>query len=347
MSSPKVPGADPPAHPWGESGPELTLRSDVLAEDREPIVELLSRCDPGLLGTGQVEVACLPGGANNRNYTATGGDGKLAVRIANNFSERFAVDRASAIQAQRDAAAADLAPAVMAARLPEGHTVSAFLEGETLWDESIRQEDALRGVARAIRELHATPSSCREYSPFDEVRVWTEWARRDETEMPEDFEAMIEICDRIERLVGELRLPLAFCHNDTVPQNFIRAPDDTVRMVDWDFAGRGWASFEVASFIAIAQLDDRQREIFLDVYGSDATEAQRATLELLGFVGEVREVTWAQMAAPVLPGTTTPLDGWSYESYRDTYLTGARKRLAQPGFDSLFAAARSELDRPW
>ncbi|MBS1843044.1 MAG: phosphotransferase [Actinobacteria bacterium] len=333
--------------PWGPSGPVVRFGDDVLGGDRAIVGRLLAACAPSVFADEEVTVACLPGGANNRNYTAAGGGRKVVVRVANELSERFAVDRASATQAQRDAAAADLAPQVIAAELPAGHTISEFLVGETLRDETIRDDDVIRAVGAALRRLHSTSSSCRDFSPFVEIRLWTDWARRDGTELPSDFDQMLELCDRVERVGFELELPPAFCHNDTVPQNFIRDSTGAVRLVDWDFAANGWASFDVASFINIARLDDRRRELFIDAYSGGAGDGQMAMLELLGFVAAVREVAWGVMATPVLSGSTTLMEGWSYESFCATNLAEARARLDAPGFEGLFAIAASERGRAW
>jgi thiamine kinase-like enzyme len=335
------------AAPWGPSGPAVEFGDDVLADDRPIVARLLAECDPHSFAGGDVVVACLPGGANNRNYTAQSGAAKVVARVANDLSERFAVDRVSAAQAQRDAAAADLAPALLVAELPQGHMISEFLVGETMRDETIRDDEAIGAIGATLRRLHATPSSCRDFSPFFESRLWTDWARRDGTELPPDLAHMLELCDRIEQIGLELELPRAFCHNDTVPQNFIRDQGGTMRLVDWDFAANGWACFDVASFINIARLDERRRALFIEAYAGGASEAQMAMIELLGFVAAVREVAWGFMAAPVLSGSTTLMAGWSYESFRETNLAEARGRLEAPGFDQLFAVAAEDRGRAW
>lgn len=333
--------------PWGASGPALAIADDVEEGDVACIAELLGKCNRDTFSGERIDVRCLLGGANNRNYTAEDGGRKVVVRIANSFSERFSIDRVSALQAQRDAAGAGLAPRLLAAKLPEGHAVSEFLEGETLRDDTIAEDWAVAAVGRALRKLHETKSSCRRSSAFEEIRAWIEWAHRDGVDLPADLEALLEATDRVEQLGFELDLPIVFCHNDTVPQNFLRGPGESVLLVDWDFAGNAWASFEIASFIAVARLDERQREILLEAYAGGATEGQLATLELLGFVGAVRELSWALMAAPVLSGATTLFEGWSYERHRDTYLEEARRRFAEPGFEALFGLARQGGGRAW
>jgi thiamine kinase-like enzyme len=334
--------------PWGESGPSLAFAADVAAADREEIAALLGNWDVSLFPGPEVAISVLVGGANNRNYVVTCEGAKYALRIANAQNERFAVDRDSAIQAQRDAAAGGLAPRVYAAKLPDGHVLSGFVEGKTLLGaEELRDREVLEAVGRSLRQLHALPSSIRAFSPFDDIRLWTRLAREDGTELPPDLDQLLATVGRIEAAVIAAGLPAVFCHNDTVPQNFILAGSD-LRVVDWDYAGRGWACFELASFSATADLDDDLQEVLLRSYDAETNDCQRATIQLLRFVAAMREASWALMAAPILKGTTTPDDDLFYENYLRDYLQLSRERAARPDFEQLMAqAAADQGPRSW
>ena len=78
--------------------------------------------------------------------------------------------------------------------------------------------------------------------------------RRTEPSPRPDLDQLLEWVWKIEPVIDSLDLPAVFCHNDTVPQNFIRTGDE-LRLVDWDYAGRGLAVFELASFCATADLN--------------------------------------------------------------------------------------------
>jgi thiamine kinase-like enzyme len=334
--------------PWGERGAAASYAADVDAASRREIEELLGSWDPGLFPGGEVEVSVLPGGANNRNFVVRTPRVKYALRIANAQNERFAVDRAAAIQAQRDAAAGGLAPEVVASRLPQGHVLSTFIEGITLPGAGqLREREVLEAVGRTLRQLHALPSSIRSFSPFDDIRLWSRLARSDGTEIPDDLDELLGSVWQIEALIERAGLPAVFCHNDTVPQNFILS-DSGLSLVDWDYAGRGWACFELASFCATADLDRELQEVLLRSYDARASEAQVATVELLRFVAAMREATWALMAAPILAGTTTPDADDFYGNHLRDYLRLARQRATAPDFYKLIkTAAGSSGPRSW
>jgi thiamine kinase-like enzyme len=339
--------AEAVATPWGEGGPALAFAADVGAEDQAEIVQLLGSWDAALFPAEEVAVSVLLGGANNRNYVVACEGAKYALRIANAQNERFAVDRESAVQAQRDAAAGNLAPRVFAAKLPEGHVLSGFVEGETLLGaEQLRDRGVLETVGRNLRALHTLPTSIRAFSPFDDIRLWTQLARADGTALPEDLDELLATVSRVEAVVVAAGLPAVFCHNDTVPQNFILSGSE-LRIVDWDYAGRGWACFELASFSATADLDDDLQEVLLRSYDAETNDCQRATIQLLRFVAAMREASWALMAAPILKGTTTTADDLFYENYLRDYLRLSRQRAARPDLDELLAQAAGQGPRSW
>jgi thiamine kinase-like enzyme len=337
--------ADPSAHPWGDRGAATAFAAGVDGESRREIEEVLAGWDPALFPGGGLEVSVLVGGASNRNFVARTPTVKYALRIANAQSERFAVNRAAAIQAQREAAAGGLAPAVVASQLPQGHVLSAFVEGATLGEGQLRERKVLETVGATLRRLHALPSSLPTYFPFDDIRLWSRLARSDGSEIPADLDELLDVVWRIEALVEGTGLPTVFCHNDTYPQNFILS-GSRLQLVDWDYSGRGWACFELGSFCATAALGPELRDAFLRSYDERTDEAQVARVELMRFVSAMREATWAVMATPILRGTTTPAGGADfYEDHLKTYLGLARECAAAPNLHQLMKVATGDGER--
>jgi thiamine kinase-like enzyme len=334
--------------PWGGKGAAASFAADVDDGSRREIEAVLGEWDPDLFPGEEVEISVLVGGASNRNFTVRTPAAKYALRIANEQSERFAVNRVAAVQAQHEAADGGLAPEVLAERLPEGHVLSTFVEGVTLGEGRLREHEVLDAVGTAFRSLHALPSALPTYSPFDDIRFWAGLARSDGTEIPADLDELLGAAWQVKAVVEAAGLPAVFCHNDPYPENFILS-GSRLQLVDWDYAGRGWACFELGSFCATAGLDAGLREALLLSYDESTSDAQRATVELMEFIAAMREATWALMATPILRGTTTPVTGDDfYENHLRTYFRLARERAAAPNFyDLTKAAASSPETRTW
>lgn len=339
-------GGGAPVRPWGIGGPAVAYADEIGETDRTEIDDLLGSWDPGLFPSAQVSIRVLVGGANNRNYVVEAGERKYALRIANRLAERLAVDRASALRAQADAAAGGLAPAVIASRLPDGHVLSEFLEGQILGESDLGDLSVLGLVGETFARLHGLTTEARHFSPFSDIRHWAELARADQSALPDGYDELLDWVWRIESAVAALDLPFAFCHNDTVPQNFIRS-GNRLKLVDWDYGGRGYAAFELASFCATADLPQEREEIVLRAYTAEPSEPQRALISLFRYVAVMREVAWVVMAQPILEGTTTPAEADFYENYLATHLRLARETAAARSLKPAMKLVSDSPDPAW
>jgi thiamine kinase-like enzyme len=311
--------------------PAIDFDSDIDAGARDDVAATLLGWDRALFG-GRISVSRLPGGANNRNYAVTSGTTRYALRIANQFNERMAVDRDSARCAQVDAAAIGVAPAVLAHRRPEGHLLCEFASGTALSVQSISQPRVLVAVAHLFQKLHAATSGCRDFDAFHDIGQWVDHARSHGEPVPPATDELLQRAERVRGAIATAHLPRVFCHNDTVPQNFLWDGGD-VHLVDWDYAGKFYAAFELGSFICTADLDDPQRDTFLRAYADDLDEPAHARIRLMQFVAGLREIAWVLQAAPMLRGTTMVAD-----TFYDEYLANNVRRACRFGLDPQFDA---------
>ena len=121
----------------------------VSDEVREQAVAFLNAHGAGIV-SGEVELSLLTGGASNVNVKVVCTSGTYALRLCDPDGVRWGVDRAAAIQAQRDAAAMGLAPRIVVAEKPSGHYLSEFDPGTQLTPESLRDSVNLELVARTV-----------------------------------------------------------------------------------------------------------------------------------------------------------------------------------------------------
>lgn len=284
---------------------------------------------------GEFTVTALSGGGSNVNLKLDRGDCGFALRICAPDPDRWCVIRAASIQAQSDAATADLAPPILASRLPEGHFLTPFLPGGVLTPQRMRAESLLPAVVETLRSLHGLQTRARDFSPFEDASTFVRLGNAEGARRPAEFDRLYAMVREIESLFRRARPRRAFCHSDLVPQNFIVG--DRLRLLDWDYAGNGWVAFELASFACQAQLSDHETELFLSSYDPAIDDGQRARVALMRAVAGVREAAWAAMAEPILAHSTTPLEGWTYQGYAAANLEQAR--IVFSSFDALMTAA--------
>lgn len=316
---------------------KVAFATDIAPQHHTEIVALLGLWQ-ALHRSQELQVSRLAGGASNVNLCVRTADQQFALRFCMPDSARWGVSRASAIQAQSDAAGLGLAPVILGSKLPEGHYLAEFVEGTVLTPELLRSRGLIPLVAETLRKLHAGRTTAREFSPFDDMRTFLELGSAEGAVPPDGYEELLARSLRVEALFRNRDVPRAFCHSDLVPQNFI-LHGDGFKLVDFDYAGTGWVAFELASFACQASLDPAETENFLRAYDPKFSSAQRARVELMRFVAGIREATWAIMAEPILGGQTLPMDGWTYRGYAEENLRQANTVITA-GFQQYMREAR-------
>jgi thiamine kinase-like enzyme len=321
------------------AGRTYEIELGISAEIRDDAVSFLESNAADHLGA-VVTIDRLQGGASNVNLRLTSGRDRYALRLCDADAARWGVDRAAAIQAQKDAASIGLAAEVLASELPSGNFLSEFLDGEQLTPELLKQDQLLELVASTWRKLNAGSTTSRDFSPFDDARTFLDCGDADQAPRPDRIDEMLAALLRIEAFFVNRDLPRGFCHSDSVPQNYL-LDGDRIRMVDFDYAGRGWTAFELGSLCCQAELDDHQTSTLLQAYDPDADRGQRARVELMRFVAGIREACWALMAEPYLGYKTVPLDGWTYQGHAERNIGQAAQIIDSGEFEDLLLAARS------
>lgn len=309
-------------------------------EVRRRAVSFLDRKASDFLGDGIIEVERLQGGASNVNLRLVAGGRRYALRLCDPEARRWGVDRAASIQAQQDAAELGLAPRILASELPCGDFLAEYADGAQMTAAMLADDALVARVAQTLRTLNAGTTGSRDFSPFDDARIFIEHADAEKAPRPDRYDEMLARMLRVEALFATRDVPRGFCHSDSVPQNYL-VTDERIQLVDFDYAGYGWTAFELASLCCQAELDDERTTTLLRAYDPEADEGQRARVELMRFVAGVREAAWALMAEPILKAKTATLDGWSYQDHAARNIRQAAQVVDSGAFEIYLARART------
>jgi thiamine kinase-like enzyme len=224
------------------------------------------------------------------------------------------------------AARAGVAPPLAALQLPEGHSLSRFVEGLPLDASSVRESDRLERVGRVLRLMHDCGSIEGGWSVFDDVRRNVATARAESLDLPADLESLLARLERIEAMFATLGLHERLCHNDLQLQNVIDA-GARLWVVDWEYAAMGNPYFDLGGFGVNAELGEDEEATVLAAYFGELRAADQARVRLLQVLSALREATWAVVAAPVLE-----LD-WDYAAWAAEYFDRARRQSEGRAFE--------------
>jgi thiamine kinase-like enzyme len=283
----------------------------------------------------------LEAGANNENFVVTDGAGNdYVLRLARPTAARFNLDRIRNVRAHESAAAAGVAPAIIAAKLPEAHYLSAFIDGPVLSNDRVRRPGVIAAVGHVLRRLHGADPVDGAFSAFDDARRYLGVAVEEGLPLPPDMDALMLKLDQVERVFDDIGAPTCLCHNDLVPQNFIETHHG-MRLVDFEFAGMGNPYFDLGNFAADAELGEPERQELVTAYFGALDRPNDARVRLMVFVSGVRDALWAVVAEPVLGDLE-----WDYQAWSEENLRRARSSASNDVFYQLLAVARREAPLP-
>jgi thiamine kinase-like enzyme len=256
----------------------------------------------------------LPGGLTNRNYRVSTADGRLmVVRLSSPQSSVLTIARNDEYLNARAAAAAGVAPRVLAYAPEFSALVIEWIEGRTFAAADLDDSLVLGRVAETCRALHAGSRFATDFDMFELTRRYLDVAVERGYRIPTDYLSFLPQLTAIETAMAVQAEPTVPCHNDLLPAN-VMADDNQLWFIDFEYAGNGDACFELGNLCSEAHLGtDRLEELVAAYYGAPSTsKVARARLHAL--MSNYGWTLWACIQA-----ATSELDfdfwGWGLEKY--------------------------------
>jgi thiamine kinase-like enzyme len=296
----------------------LRFRSLTQRPDRR-LVRSINRLS---LGSGPIAVEKIEGGISNHNFAVRVGSEVYVARLC---EERplLGIDRRNEVVCHRAASGLGLAPEVIHSE--KGLLITRFVAGRTLAPIDVRQPECIARVAALLRHMHDSWNTLMGemvyFCPFQAVRTYAATAAKVGAQQPGDIAQLLADAAVLARRITPFRPVL--CHNDLLAANLIDAAG-RLWLVDWEYAGIGHPSFDLANLSANARFADDQDRDLLTAYHADSTSSHLAELRIFKAMSLLRESLWAtiQTVASDIDFDYHRYAGENLEAYRQ-----ARSRL--------------------
>jgi len=285
------------------------------------------------LGAAEGEPTVLGGGITNHNFRARFGGREVVVRLPGNDTELLGSDRSAEREANALAAAAGVAPELVAALDDPVALVTAFVEGPTMEAAELREPEALAAVGGALRTIHGCGKIHARFDAFRLVEDYAATTRSRGGAVPEAYEQARAVAARIEAAPALRGAAAVLCHDDLLAANFIASPAG-IRIVDWEYAGMGNRWFDLGNFAVNNELDPAEEEALLTAYlGTPPSPADVAALRLMRLMSDFREAMWG-----VVQTAISDLD-FDFAGYAGKHFDRLLSAAESPGFESLLEDA--------
>lgn len=224
----------------------------------------------------------MSGGLTNHSYLLRAGDQYMVLRLNTANSEQLGLDRDMEQNTWLNAAAMDLAPALIHVDPAHKYLVSEYLIPNTLGQSNVQHVDYLRRLAELLVRVHQLPAEGVVLNIS--LRANHYWQSVEQLKIPfvktllplrkklEDFFSLIRIESRAES-------NLSLCHNDPVAENVIDTKQGLF-LIDWEYAAVGDPYFDLAVYIHSEELGQEAVKFLLDAYCDGANESCHVRLKM-------------------------------------------------------------------
>jgi thiamine kinase-like enzyme len=262
----------------------------------------LRRVWPDAVTVDTAQIRALGGGVQPRTYSATTGNRRCVLRLPTPNSMAL-LDLETEARAMRAAAAAGLAPAVVAVDSEAGLLLTELDGAPCRSAENVRHPAVLAQIVRLLRALHAVAIDLPVIVVGRVVATYVAAVEAGARPLTTDERAWAAELTTLARAFDASYAPTAFCHNDLVAANIL-GDGATARLIDFEYAGRAAPLLDLANLGAMNDFAVSHRRLLLAEYYGKSADAP-AERELDSAIRMVRLLAyfWARVAEQRVAGS--------------------------------------------
>ena len=288
----------------------------------------------------ETEVAPITIGMTNSNYKVRIGDERFVVRLGGKNTDLLGIDRTSECAAARAAAAEGVGPEVFAYLPDRNALITRFVQGVQISEEHLQGGVVMAAVVRSIKAIHACREISATFPVFRIIKAYRNTAALRGIEVPATFAELWVKADEIEGAFSSRPSVPCLCHIDLLSANLLQEGHH-IWIVDYEYSGMGDCFFDLGNLSANNGFGPEADELLLRLYLGRVTDSQRARLQLMRIVSDLREGIWG-----VVQQAVSTLD-FDYVGYAERHLARCLACASDERFgDWLHATASGAMDCP-
>lgn len=209
------------------------------------------------------------GGMSNKNFKVIFNGKEYVLRVPGNGSEGM-VERSNEEFNAIEGCKLGVNPQIRYFNSKTGIKLAEFItNAETLNSATIQRHDNMKKIAKIYQTIHGSHIRLKnEFNIFQEIEKYDILMERAGATMYEGWESIRPQVMELETYLNELGVELCPCHNDALYENFIKAMDGTVYLIDWEYSGMNDPMADLAALFLEADFSVENEDYMLDNYFS-------------------------------------------------------------------------------
>lgn len=207
------------------------------------------------------------GGMSNKNFKVTLDGRSYVLRVPGNGSEGM-VERSNEEFNALEACRLGVNPEIRYFNPSTGVKLADFVENaETLNAATIQRHDNMRKIAAIYRRVHDSHIRLKnEFNIFQEIEKYDVLMEKAGASMYDGWENVRPRVMALEGYLNSLGVDLKPCHNDGLYENFIKSPDGTIFLIDWEYSGMNDPMADFAALFVEAGFEKENEDYILNKY---------------------------------------------------------------------------------
>ena len=202
----------------------------------------------------------------NLNYKVSANDKTYVLRIAGEGTSTY-IDRAAEEYNARIATDAGINAETLFFDVDDGTMLSRFVEGSTM--DRVRFNIDPTAPARAalvLKRIHSFDQAFKSrFDAFAMIDYYLKLLRKRQAPLPEGYEELKQEVSAVRQALEVVSVPLAPCHNDTWPENFVEV-GKRIYLIDWEYSGMNDPMWDLANLSVEASLRVEQDWAMMEAY---------------------------------------------------------------------------------
>lgn len=207
------------------------------------------------------------GGMSNKNFRVDFNGKSYVLRVPGNGSEGM-VERANEEFNASEGSRLGVNPETFYFNAQTGVKLAAYIDNaETLNSATIQRPDNMLKVARIYQQIHGAHIRLRnEFNIFKEIDKYDILIQQVGAVMYQGWIDFRREVMSLEAYLNQLGVELRPCHNDAVPENFIKATDGTIYLIDWEYSGMNDPMADFAALFLESDFTEENQNFILEKY---------------------------------------------------------------------------------
>lgn len=242
-----------------------TLRKKEDPFDKDNLLNCLSEIFPKHdVSTSKISRI---GGMSNKNFRVDFNGKSYVLRIPGPGSEGM-VERANEEFNAILGCKMGVNPEIRYFNAKTGVKLADFVDNaETLNAATIQRHDNLKKIAELYHRVHdAHVRMKNEFNIFREIEKYCRLIENMGATMYDGWESFKPKVMDLEWRLNSIGIEMTPCHDDAVPENFIKAQDGTIYLIDWEYSGMNDPMADFAALFIESEFSEEKKEFFLNEY---------------------------------------------------------------------------------